>query len=77
MAERANLKNAQPSHDPYAVVDVDRLVADASARKLKAVFVSSPHALGTSFDEVIGNLEKLADAELPLMIVPRRHRTLG
>lgn len=62
-------------HDPHALVDVDKLIAEANARKLKAVFVSSPQALGGTHEAVVASLEKIADAELPLLIVPRRHRT--
>ena len=73
MAKKAMREPAAP-HDPNAPVDVDKLVAEASARKLKAVFASSPRALGATYDELIASLEKIADAELPLLIVPRRHR---
>lgn len=65
---------ATKPHDPNALVDVDALIAEASARKLKAMFVSSPRALGATYEELVANLEKIADAELPLLIVPRRHR---
>lgn len=74
MAKKA--KPAEPApFDPNARVDVDKLDAEASARKLKAAFVSSPHALGATYDEIVASLEKIADAELPLMIVPRKHRS--
>ena len=41
----------------------DRLVADAKRRaEVDAVLVTSPEVLGDTYDEVIMNLNKLADA---------------
>jgi hypothetical protein len=45
--------------------------------KADAVAVMSPEALGDSYHEVMANLEKLANAELLLLIIPSSHRGAG
>ncbi len=41
---------------------------------MDAVLVISPHVLGDTYDEVMGNPNKLADAKFALVIVPPSHR---
>jgi hypothetical protein len=36
------------------------------------VVVATPHALGDTYDELIESLSRLADAEVRLVIVPRK-----
>jgi hypothetical protein len=38
------------------------------------VVVATPHALGDTYDELIESLNRLADAEVRLVIVPRKGR---
>jgi hypothetical protein len=38
------------------------------------VIVATPHALGDTYDELIESLNRLADAEVQLVIVPRKRR---
>jgi hypothetical protein len=38
------------------------------------VVVATPHALGDTYDESIESLNRLADAEVRLVIVPRKRK---
>ena len=39
------------------------------------IVVASPHALGDTYDELIESLERLGDAQVHLVIVPRSQRS--
>jgi hypothetical protein len=41
------------------------------------VLVSSPQVLGDTYEELTANFEKLAAADLALLIVPRKDRERG
>jgi hypothetical protein len=38
------------------------------------VVIATPHALGDTYDEIIESLNRVADAEVHLAIVPRKER---
>ncbi|MFC1597898.1 hypothetical protein ACFL5Q_08230 [Planctomycetota bacterium] len=38
------------------------------------VVIATPHALGDTYEEIIESLNRLADAEVHLAIVPRKER---
>jgi hypothetical protein len=57
--------------------DLDAMIAEALSRKLKLLIIPSPAVLGASVEEITANLDKIADAELPMTIVPKRHRVAG
>lgn len=55
--------------------ELDRLVREAKTRQdVDAVVVASPQVLGDTYEELIANLNKLADAELAVVVVPPRVR---
>ncbi len=69
----AKRKDDQPKTPPKPA-DLDAMIAEALSRKMKVLIISSPVVLGGNYETVINSLDKIADAELPLMIVPKRHR---
>ena len=55
--------------------ELDKLVTDAKKKgDVDAVIVASPQVLGDDYEELVANLNKLADAELAVVIVPPRDR---
>jgi DNA invertase Pin-like site-specific DNA recombinase len=54
--------------------DFLRLCADAKKGKLDVVVVHSPDVLGDDYGELVESLNRLADANLSLRIVPRAER---
>ncbi len=56
--------------------EFDRMLKE-SAGKIDAVIISAPRILGDTFEELLSNLEKLANAELMLIVVPSSHRQSG
>jgi anaerobic glycerol-3-phosphate dehydrogenase len=48
----------------------DRLCREARPSGAEAVLVTGPEVLGDDYAELVANLNKLADADLPLVIVP-------
>ncbi len=54
--------------------DFIRMCAEAKAKGLEGVIIHNPHALGDNYDEMVESLNRLADAELQLAIVPRAER---
>jgi hypothetical protein len=58
--------------------ELDRLVSDAKKKgDVDAVVVASPQVLGDDYGELVANLNKLADAELAVVVVPPRDRGSG
>ena len=54
---------------------LDRLVGEAKLKgDVDAVVVESPQVLGDTYDELLANLNKLAQAELAVVIVPPSDR---
>lgn len=51
-----------------------RLVAEAKAKGAEVVLVHSPSALGDSYAELIMSLDRLAQADLALRILPPSER---
>ncbi len=54
--------------------DFIRMCAEAKVNGLEGVVIHNPHALGDNYDEMVESLNRLADAELQLAIVPRAER---
>jgi len=55
--------------------ELDRLVMEAKAKgEVDAVIVASPQVLGDTYEELVANLNKLAEAELAVVIVPPSDR---
>jgi len=54
--------------------DFINMCAQAKANGLVGVVIHNPHALGDNYDEMVESLNRLADAELQLSIVPRAER---
>jgi hypothetical protein len=54
--------------------DFINMCAQAKTKGLEGVVVHNPHALGDNYDEMVESLNRLADAELQLKIVPRAER---
>ena len=50
----------------------DRMIADAKKGGVQAVLVGSPQSLGDNYEELVRNLTKLQEAELSLVIVPKK-----
>jgi hypothetical protein len=57
--------------------EFDRLVRERWKYPADGVLVSSPQVLGDTYEELTANLEKLAAADLALLIVPRKDRERG
>ncbi len=51
-----------------------KLCRKIKATKTDVVLIHNPHALGDNYDEMVESLNRLADAELHLAIVPRAER---
>jgi hypothetical protein len=54
--------------------DLINMCAQAKTKGLEGVVIHNPHALGDNYDEMVESLNRLADAELQLSIVPRAER---
>ena len=54
--------------------DFLRMCADAKKGKLEVVLIHDPETLGDNYGEIVESLNRLADAELKLAIVPRAER---
>ena len=55
--------------------ELDRLVREAQTKgDVDAVLVASPQVLGDTYEELVANLNKLAGAELAVVIVPPSDR---
>ena len=50
------------------------MCAEAEAKHVDVVVIADPHALGDNYEEMVESLNRLADAELHLAIVPRAER---
>ena len=50
------------------------MCAEAKAKGLEGVVIHHPQVLGDNYDEMVESLNRLADAELHLAIVPRTGR---
>ncbi len=64
------------SSDPPAYEEkfADFIKLCATTDKDAVVMVAMPEALGDTYDEMVESLNRLADAELRLVIVPRSQR---
>jgi len=51
-----------------------RLCEEAKANGTEVVVISEPQALGDNYVEIIESLNRIADANLQLAIVPRKQR---
>ena len=79
MAEQNKFRFVSYARDMKVQADkfkqLDRLVTEAKAKgEVDAVIVASPQVLGDTYDELVANLNKLADAELAVVIVPPSDR---
>ena len=54
--------------------DFLRMCDDAKQGKLEVVVVHDPETLGDNYAEIVESLNRLADAQLRLAIVPRADR---
>ena len=52
-----------------------RMCRDAKQQGLEAVVVRSPEVLGDDYEELVESLNRLSDAGLALMLVPRDQRS--
>ena len=67
-------KNGKDHHEgemERKFADFDKMVTMAKWDGVQVVLVPSPQTLGDTYEELIRNLTKLQEAELPLVIVPR------
>lgn len=79
MAEQNKFRFASYARDMTLQMDkfkqLDRLVSKAKTKgDVDAVVVASPQVLGDTYDELVANLNKLADAELAVVVVPPADR---
>ena len=79
MAEQNKFRFVSYARDMTVKADkfktLDALVNDAKAKgDLDAVVVASPQVLGDTYEELVANLNKLASAELALVIVAAPQR---
>jgi hypothetical protein len=65
----SNGKHKSPYEQKFA--DFMRLLAES---KEGIVLIHNPQVLGGDYDEIVESLNRLADAEQALRIVPRRER---
>lgn len=54
--------------------DLDRMIRETKEKGVQAVMIHHPEVLGDNYAELVTNLNKLADAELALVIVPQSDR---
>lgn len=52
----------------------NQMIAEAKQKKIDVVLVYSPHVLGDNYEELVTNLNKIADANLSLRILPALER---
>ena len=53
---------------------LDQLIREAKSSGVDSLIVATPQSLGDNYDEMISNLDKIAAAELALIIVPPNQR---
>lgn len=63
--------NSHPSHYQQKFADFIRLLAETEE---DIILVNHPHVLGDTFEEIVESLNRIADAEKKLVIVPTRER---
>lgn len=69
---KSNGKNRHEGEMAKKFAEFDRMIAECKREGIKAVMVPSPQTLGDDYEELIRNLTKLQEAELNLVIVPRK-----
>ncbi|HEV7302408.1 MAG TPA: hypothetical protein VGN72_23920 [Tepidisphaeraceae bacterium] len=57
--------------------ELDRLCRGTPRNKVDAIIVAAPQVLGDTYEELIQNLNKVAQADLALIIVPQRTTNLN
>lgn len=60
--------------DTNKFAGLDKLIREAKSSGVDSLIVATPQALGDSYEEMISNLDKIAAAELALIIVPPDQR---
>lgn len=53
---------------------LDQLIREAKSSGVDSLIVATPQSLGDNYEEMISNLDKIAAAELALIIVPPDQR---
>ena len=51
------------------------MCAEAKSANADVVVIADPRALGDTYEEIVESLNRIADAELKVAIVPRAQRT--
>jgi len=54
--------------------EFDRMLAESKDKKVDELRVASPQVLGDNYEELVENLNRIADAGIALVIVPRSLR---
>ena len=65
------------SNDPGKFDGLQRLIEKAKSDGIAIIVVHHPEVLGDTYEELVLNLNKLADAGLSLTIVPAKNRQSG
>lgn len=58
-------------------VELDRLCREARKNRIDAIIVANPEILGDDYKELVANLNKIAQAELAIIIVPSQSGNLN
>lgn len=58
-------------------VELDRLCREARKNKIDAIIVANPQVLGDDYKELVVNLNKIASADLALIIVPSQSTSMN
>lgn len=62
------------AYDEEKFSGFSQMLQEAKAQKWDGVLMHNPELLGDDYDEVVENLNRLADAGLALRILPRQKR---
>ena len=60
--------------DTKTFAGLDKLIREAKSSDVDSLIVATPQSLGDNYEEMISNLDKIAAAELVLIIVPPDQR---
>jgi len=64
------MNNGKEEPDKFA--DFDRMIAESKQKGFEHVLIAYPQVLGDTYEELIENMNKLADAGLSLSIAKAR-----
>jgi hypothetical protein len=62
------------AYDEKKFANFNGMLRDSKAKDIDVVLIHHPNVLGDNYEELVENLNRLADAELCLSIAPRKAR---